>query len=176
MLKESKLILGNQSGAALVVALLMIVILSLIGIASSSNSTFEMRLSGNKRGSTDAFYTADGGLKSVLPDIANFNTSNGYTTSLGTLPAELQTEFIDQRKTSPTLIVPSGVSFTTTPQVTIYHTTVAKVPRGLGTSALAFKYGYYIVDSIGQDQMDFSLVRSNCEVREKIVRLIPTGS
>lgn len=34
MLKESKLILGNQSGVALVVALLMIVILSLIGIAS----------------------------------------------------------------------------------------------------------------------------------------------
>jgi Tfp pilus assembly protein PilX len=61
MLKESKLILGNQSGAALVVALLMIVILSLIGIASSSNSTFEIRLSGNKRGSTDAFYTACSG-------------------------------------------------------------------------------------------------------------------
>jgi Tfp pilus assembly protein PilX len=39
MLKESKLILGNQSGVALVVALLMIVILSLLGIASSSNST-----------------------------------------------------------------------------------------------------------------------------------------
>jgi len=176
MLKESKLILGNQSGVALVVALLMIVILSLIGIASSSNSTFEIRLSGNKRGSTDAFYAADGGLQSVLPDVSNFNISNGYTTSLGTLPAELQTESIDQRKTSPTLVVPSGVSFASSPQVTIYHTTVAKVPRGLGTSAIAFKYGYYIIDSIGQDQMDLSLIRSNCEVREKTVRLIPTGS
>jgi Tfp pilus assembly protein PilX len=176
MLKESKLVLGNQSGTALVIALLMIVVLSLIGIASSSNSTFEIRLSGHKRGSTDAFYTADGGAKAVLPDIANFNTSTGYTTSLGTLPAELQTEFIDQKNTSPTLVVPGGVSFTSAPQVTIYHTTVTKIPRGLGTSALAFKYGYYIIDSIGQDQMDFSLIRSNCEVREKIVRLIPTGS
>jgi Tfp pilus assembly protein PilX len=174
MLKESKLILSNQSGVALVVALLMIVMLSLIGIASSSNSTFEVRLSGNKRGSTDAFYTADGGVQSVLPDIANFNISSGYTTSLGTLPTELQSESIDQRRTSPTLVVPGGVSFASTPQVTIYHTTVAKVPRGLGTSALAFKYGYYIVDSIGQDQMDLSLIRSNCEIREKIVRLIPT--
>ena len=176
MLKESKLILGNQSGVALVVALLMIVILSLLGIASSSNSTFEIKLSGNKRGSTDAFYTADGGAKAVLPDVTNFNTSSGYTTSLGTLPAELQTESIDQKRTSPTLVVPSGVSFASSPQVTIYHTTVAKIPRGLGTSALAFKYNYYIIDSIGQDQMDFSLVRSNCEVREKIVRLIPTGN
>jgi Tfp pilus assembly protein PilX len=176
MLKESKLILGNQSGVALVVALLMIVILSLLGIASSSNSTFEIKLSGNKRGSTDAFYTSDGGAKSVLPDITNFNTSNGYTTSLGTLPAELQTELIDQRKTSPTLVLPGGVSFTSPPQVTIYHTTATRVPRGLGTSAIAFQYGYYIIDSIGQDQMDLSLIRSRCEIREKIVRLIPTGS
>jgi Tfp pilus assembly protein PilX len=176
MFKESKLILGNQSGVALVVALLMIVLLSLIGIASSSNSTFEIKLSGNKRGSTDAFYTADAGAKSVLPDIMNFNTSNGYTTSLGTLPTELQTESIDQRKTSPTLVHPGGVSFASSPQVTIYHTTVTKVPRGLGTSAIAFLYNYYIIDSTGQDQMDLSLIRSNCEIREKIVRLIPTGS
>jgi PilX N-terminal len=176
MLKESKLILGNQSGMALVVALLMIVILSLIGIASSSNSTFEIRLSGNKRGSTDAFYTADGGAKSVLPIVANFNTSSGYTTSLGTLPTELQSESIDMKQTSPTLDLPSGIAFTSPPQVTIYHTTITRIPRGLGMSATAFLYNYYIIDSIGQDQMDFSLIRSNCEIREKIVRLIPTGS
>jgi PilX N-terminal len=176
MLKESKLILGSQSGVALVVALLMIVILSLIGIASSSNSTFEIRLSGNKRGSTDAFYTADGGTKSVYPIIANFNTASGYTTNLGTLPTELQSESIDMRNVAPTLDVPGGVSFATTPQVTIYHTTVTKVPRGLGMSAIAFLYNYYIVDAIGQDQMDLSLIRSNCEIREKVVRLIPTGS
>jgi hypothetical protein len=176
MLKESKLILGNQSGVALVVALLMIVILSLIGIASSSNSTFEIKLSGNKRGSTDAFYTADGGTKSVLPVIANFNTSAGYTTNLGTLPTELQSESIDMRMVAPIQDVPGGVAITTVPQVTIYHTTVTRVPRGLGMSAIAFLYNYYIVDAIGQDQMDLSLIRSNCEIREKIVRLVPTGS
>ena len=176
MLKESKLILGNQSGVALVIALLMIVILSLIGIASSSNSTFEIKLSGNKRGSTDAFYTADGGTKSVYPIIANFNTSSGYSTSLGTLPTELQSESIDMRKTSPTHDIPGGVSLTTQPQVTIYHTTATKVPRGLGMSAVAFLYNYYIIDSTGRDQLDLSLVRSNCEIREKMVRLIPTGN
>jgi hypothetical protein len=174
MLKESKLILGNQSGVALVVALLMIVILSLMGIASSSNSTFEIKLSGNKRGTTDAFYAADGGSKSVLPNIANFNTSSGYITNLGTLPTELQSESIDMRMIAPTLDLP--VPFTTQPQVTIYHTTATKVPRGLGMSAIAFLYNYYIIDAIGQDQMDLSLIRSNCEIREKIVRLVPTGS
>jgi hypothetical protein len=177
MLKESKLILGNQSGVALVVALLMIVMLSLIAIASSSNSTFEVRLSGNKRGSTDAFYTADGGTKSVYPIIANFNTSSGYVVvTQSALPTELQSESIDVRNTAPTLDVPGSVSLTTTPQVTIYHTTITRVPRSLGMSAIAFLYNYYITDSIGQDQMDLSLTRSNCEIREKTVRLIPTGS
>jgi hypothetical protein len=177
MLKESKLILGSQSGVALVVALLMIVILSLIGIASSSNSTFEIRLSGNKRGSTDAFYMADGGAKSVYPIIANFNTAGGYVAvTQSALPTELQSESIDLGMVAPVLDVPGGVSFTAPPQVTIYHTTVTRVPRGLGMSAIAFLYNYYIIDSIGQDQMDLSLVRSNCEIREKTVRLIPTGS
>jgi hypothetical protein len=177
MLKESKLILGNQSGVALVVALLMIVILSLIGIASSSNSTFEIKLSGNKRGSTDAFYTADGGTKSVLPNIANFNTSSGYVAVVqNALPTELRSESIDLGRMAPNLDVPPSVSLTSAPQVTIYHTTIARVPRGLGMSAIAFLYNYYIVDAIGQDQMDLSLIRSNCEIREKIVRLVPTGS
>ncbi len=174
MLERSKLILHSQNGAALVIALLMIVILSLIGIASSSNSTFEIRLSGNKRASTDAFFTADAGSKAVLPDVTNFNLSTGYTMNLGTLPSELQSESIDQKRPDPTLNLPDGVSFTTPPQVTIYHTTVTKVPRGMGTSAAAFHYNYYIIDSTGQDQMDLSLIRSNCQIREKIVRIIPT--
>jgi hypothetical protein len=69
-----------------------------------------------------------------------------------------------------------GIAFADPPQVTIYHTTVTKVPRGLGTSAIAFQYNYYIIDATGRDQLDFNAVKSNCEIREKIVRLIPTGS
>ena len=81
MSKKSNLILRNESGVALVVALLMIVILSLIGLASSSSSTFEIRLSGNKRGATDAFYSADAGAKSVMADITNFNTTAASITT-----------------------------------------------------------------------------------------------
>jgi len=72
------------------------------------------------------------------------------------------------------LLVLEGLMVTTTRNSSLGgHMTEA---RGLGTNAVPFLYNYYIVGSIGQDQMDFSLVRSNCEVREKIVRLIPTGS
>jgi Tfp pilus assembly protein PilX len=170
--KNSNLVLRNESGAALVVALLMIVVLSLIGLASSSTSTFEIRLSGNKRGATDAFYSADAGLQSVMGNIANFSCDENPTPPA--LPAELATENIDLKNTNPTFTLPSGYSFRDQPQVTIYHTTATKVPRGVGMSAIAFQYNYYIIDSTGEDQMDLSLIRSNCEIREKIVRILPT--
>jgi Tfp pilus assembly protein PilX len=175
MNREKLTILRDESGVALVIALLMITILTLIGIASTFTSTFEIMLSGNKRGSTDAFYTADGGVQAVLPDIANFNTSSGFASvNTSSLPLNLQNESIDLRNTSPTLSLPSGVSFTDAPTVTVYHTTLTSVPRGSGFSAINFEYAHYLIDSVGRDQTDMGLVKSNCQVREKIVRIIPT--
>jgi hypothetical protein len=172
MNKKSNLVLRNESGAALVVALLMIVILSLIGLASSSSSTFEIRLSGNKRGATDAFYSADAGLQSVMGNTANFTCTQNPTPPA--LPTEIATEGIAMKNTSPTFTLPAGYSFKDGPQVTIYQTTQTRVPRGIGTSAIKFEFNNYIVDSTGRDQMDFGTVKSNCEIREKIVRLLPT--
>ena len=172
--KNSNLVLRNESGAALVVALLMIVVLSLIGLASSSTSTFEIRLSGNKRGATDAFYSADSGVQSVMGNISNFNCSDTNQTGV---PAEILSEGFGGKQTSNfTFNLPAGYSFRDQPVVTVYKTTATKVPRGLGLSAIAFNYNYYIIDAIGTDQVDLGTVRSNCEIREKIVRLIPTGN
>ena len=170
--KKANLILRSESGVALVVALLMIVVLSLVGLASSSTSTFEIRLSGNKRGATDAFFSADGGLQSVLGNAVNFSCTQDATSPA--LPTELATEGIDYKNTNPAFVLPDGYSFRDRPQVTIYHTTQTKVPRGIGSSAVRFAYNNYIVDSTGKDQMEFGLVKSNCQIREKIVRLLPT--
>jgi hypothetical protein len=64
----------EESGAALVIALIMIIALTLIGLAATFNSTYEIRLSGNKRASTDAFYLDDsrieqtkGHIKDLVP-------------------------------------------------------------------------------------------------------------
>lgn len=168
-------ILRDQSGAALVIALVMIIVLTVIGLASNFTSIFEMKLSGNKRGSTDAFYTADGGVQAVLADLTNFNTSVGYAAfDYSTLPLDLQNESIDKRLTSPTFSLPSGVNFVESPKVTIYHSTKTGAPRGVGFSATGtIEYQYHIVDCVGRDQMEISLIRSSSQVREKIVRLVP---
>jgi len=183
--RKSNLILRDESGVALVVALLMMVILSLIGLASSSTSIFEIKLSGNKKGATEAFYMADAGIQMVMADITNFYTNNGhYNPILGdqasqenefkTSKPELIGEKIDNKYTDPNYTLPTGVNLTDRPQVTIYHTTVKKPPRGLGVSATKFEFNDYIVDSTGRDQMDLGSVKANSEIREKIVRLIPT--
>jgi len=183
--KKSNLILRNESGVALVVALLMIVILSLIGLASSSTSTFEIKLSGNKRGVTDAFYTAEAGAQSVMANTGNFSTSYYADFDLNSLPVELRNELIDHRypgdPENPTLeeknrmfSYPDGVFYQDAPLVTIYHTTKSSPPIASGFSAINFEFQQYIIDSIGRDQLDVSANRSNCEIREKVVRLIPT--
>ena len=168
-------VLKDQSGVALVIALIMIVILTLIGLASTYSSIFEIKLSGNKRGATNAFYAADGGAQSIQADINNFDVPGKFlTVDVNTLPDDLKREPIDKQHTSPSLPLPVGVNFIDPPKVTIYHTTQAGVPRGVGYSAINFDYEHYIIDSIGKDQMDLGLLRSNCEVREKVVRLVPT--
>jgi hypothetical protein len=152
---------------------MMMIILTLIGIASTYTSIFEIKLSGNKRASTDAFYTAEGGIESVLSNLTNFNVSTGST--LTSIPTDPPNESIKLR-TVATPSLPSGVNFAVTPLVTIYETTRTNAPRGLGFSATGnIEYAHFIVDSIGKDQIGGNLSPSNSQVREKVVRLIPTS-
>jgi Na+-transporting methylmalonyl-CoA/oxaloacetate decarboxylase gamma subunit len=64
-------ILIRQEGVALVIALLMLLILTLIGISSITTTTFESSISGNERVTTDAFYASEAGNQvaiNQLPD------------------------------------------------------------------------------------------------------------
>ncbi len=62
----------NESGAALVIALIMMIVLTFIGLASTFTSTFEIILSGEKKRSTDAFYDCERKIDQVLMESTNF--------------------------------------------------------------------------------------------------------
>ena len=67
-------ILKEERGVALIIALLMLLVLTLIGISSISTTTFETSISGNERVRTDAFYAAEAGIQvaiSRIPDNTN---------------------------------------------------------------------------------------------------------
>jgi hypothetical protein len=150
-------IFRNQSGAALVIALIMMIVLTLIGLASIFSSTFEMRLSGNKRGSTDAFYAADSGIQVVVGGVENFVLSS-YNPS-----THEYNPFTDAAKYNPTKA-----------EVTITDLVAEKSPpRGFGFSAVHLEFEHFMVDSTGKDQLDTTGTKSTCLLQERVVRILP---
>ncbi len=158
MRKINNLILKEQSGVALVIALIMIIVLTLLGLASTFTSTFEIKMSGNKRGTTDAFYSADSGVQVTVANINNFDLPGKYVNNQ-------YNPFSDPNNLNPT-----------NAKVTItYNPNQAGPPRGLGFSATGnYEFRHYLIESTGQDQMELNPIKSTCVIQQKVVRLVPT--
>lgn len=151
-------ILRDESGVVLVIALLMIVVLTLIGISSVYTSIFEIKHSGNIRASAGAFYSADSGVQVVVANVENFNVPGKYTDNT-------YDPFSD----------PNNNPNPTNAKVTIqYNTTQEGPPLGSGFSAINFEFEHFVIGSMGRDQMDLSLVRSACSLEQKVVKIVPT--
>jgi len=143
---------------ALIIALIMIIVLTLLGLASTFTSTFEIKLSGNKRGTTDAFYAADSGVQVAVANIENFDLPGKYVNNQ-------YDPFSDTNNPNPTK---AKVIITYNPDQT-------GAPRGLGFSATGnYEFRYYLVESTGQDQLELNPIKSTCVIQEKVVRLVPT--
>ena len=157
--------LRDQSGAALVVALVMMIVLTLIGLASSFTSTFEIKLSGNKRGSTDAFFAADGGVQVVMSSIPNFDLPGKYDVN-DKYDYSNYTDGEGRKNINPT-----------NANIVITHLVdQSGPPRGMGISATGAggEFVHYLIESTGRDQMDLNPFRSACTIQEKVLRLVPS--
>jgi Na+-transporting methylmalonyl-CoA/oxaloacetate decarboxylase gamma subunit len=87
--------LPSQEGAALVIAVLILLVLTVIGIYAVSTSTFETRIAGNERVLKDAFYAADGGIdygRRVISLILNNQSlpAGAYPVNEGNLNDEIR--------------------------------------------------------------------------------------
>jgi hypothetical protein len=152
-------IFKNQSGVALVIALTMMIVLTLIVLAAAFTSIFEIKLAGNKRGSTDAFFASDSGVQIVMAKVENFDLPGKYDAGS---KYHYSQDVANQNPTNADII--------------IYHnTTQSGAPRGLGFSATGnYEFMYYLIDSTGKDQIELSPLKSTCEIQQKVVRLVPT--
>ena len=157
--------LKEQSGAALVIALIMMVVLTLIGVASTFTSIFETKLSGIKRESTAAYYAADAAAQAVFNNNANFQPQPSdvpITDPQGQLPPDLRGDPVDRMQPAPIIQLPSGVGFSDPPRVTIYHL------RREGGEGLQYAWEAYIVGAVGKDQtIAMGARKSECTVRQK---------
>ena len=176
--RTHNIILNDQSGFALVIALMMMAVLTLLGIASMSSSTMEITLSGNKRGATNALYAADASTQSALASTDNFafdDDTKYKTVDTSKLSADLKDEPIDKSYSTPSFSLPSGVTFKVNPQMNIYHLTQKDAPRGAGFSAINFGFEHLIIDSVGKDQLQAASNGSTCRIRERVVSIMPTS-
>lgn len=159
MISKTKENLKNQSGAALVIALIMIIVMTFIVLAASFTSIFEIKLAGNKRGSTDAFFAADTGVQIVMAKVENFDLPGKYEGEI----YNKYNPFTDPNNPNPT-----------NAEVVIEHYSDQKgAPRGIGISATYVDFEHYLIESKGQDQMDLSSIKSTCTIQQKVVRLVP---
>ncbi len=52
----------NENGAILIIALLMLIVVTLLGIAATDSTNIELQISGNEKVYKQAFYNADSGV------------------------------------------------------------------------------------------------------------------
>lgn len=57
----------NENGFVMVFALMIMVVLTLIGIAATNTTVIELTIAGNERQLSDRFYAADSGWKQAVP-------------------------------------------------------------------------------------------------------------
>ncbi len=156
-------IVKNQSGVALVVALIMIIVLTVVVLAASLTSIFDIKLAGNKRGSTDAFYGADSGVQIVMADAENFSLPGKYDAG-------------SKYHYSEDVANKNSTKNPTNADIIIYHnSTQTGAPRGFGFSATGnYEFMHFVIESTGTDQVEVAPVRSTCAIQQKAIRLVPT--
>ena len=73
-MKQIVPILKNEDGTAAMIAMLILVVVTLIGIAAINNSTIETRISGNERAHVRSFFNAEGAYPAAIPVVDDIRT------------------------------------------------------------------------------------------------------
>lgn len=154
MVSGTNTILKKQSGTALVIALIMMVVITLIALASSYTSIFEIGISGNKRGKTNAFFVADGCINGLASSAATFNLDSDFVL----LPSNTASVY-----SNPTTSCGSG-------SITAFLNQTG-APRGGGWGG-GTNYAYYAINCTGNDTAGSA---AKSVMMEDMMRLLPTS-
>ena len=102
--------LNDEKGFVMVVALMILVILSLIGVAGLDTSTFEEQIAGNDWSAKQTFYKSDGGTQ-LGSELLEYNFSCGPVTSAKiTNKVNIYTSKLFHNESAPTAAYPSDTA------------------------------------------------------------------
>lgn len=126
--------MGNERGVALVVAVLVMITATFLGIAAVMTSDIEIRISGNQRCLDKAFYAADAGVDRGMAWLLNVGS---------TTPMDSELPTMDETVDYPDLNEPSLYSCY---RITDLHYTAPPPP---GWELTMFERHYYRVNAAG---------------------------
>lgn len=138
---------GDQRGSALIVAILLLAVMSILGLILMSTATTEIQLSGNYRNSQESFYVADRAVAYAMEALSGVaDVVDLYNDQNLTVPAT---------PTHRALIV-AGQSDLEDSQVTdsddrnsVIFTRISPPPLGSGHDVGKFKARNYAVHAVG---------------------------
>ena len=142
---------AKQQGAALIVALLMLLILAIIGISGMNDSIFDLRMAGNIHNYYDSLQQTDSGIAAAMSQNGNF-TGNDQSDIFASGGSNSLKDYIN-----PTV------------NVTFLYEDQVNTPSASGSSTHLFKEERYIIDSDHSD----SATGANTHVFQGITRIIP---
>jgi Tfp pilus assembly protein PilX len=161
--------LDNQRGTALVLALVMLALMSILGVMSLSTSTTEVGISGNYRSSQQAFYAADRAVEYSMTNeqifdtigtgtidlVADADTTNATATTNDDHIANIAAETGN-----------SGLQAAGDNQVT--YLTSGALPPGTGSDPTYFQSRYYIITVNAEGPSN-----STARVETQVARIVP---
>ena len=103
----------RQKGAALMMALVILLIMTLIGLSSLQTSQMDMRIVGNLKESTTAFHVAETALELTMATVTEGgnieNFQNAITDDSGSVTVDVSTDLDMSGTSSSVNILASGV-------------------------------------------------------------------
>jgi PilX N-terminal len=131
-MKAYSISIKDQKGAVLVIAVVVLLILSIIGIYAMGSSIIEVKIAGQKKFYDTSFNDADGGVRyvQVLNPFAGITSTNGPT--------------------NPVTYNSPNTNFNFTVNVSYLGTSPPPVGKGTGYRE-GFRAYYYLVQSTGRD-------------------------
>ena len=76
---------GRQKGAALVVGLILLLVLTLLAISGMNTATLELQMAGNNQFSQSAFQAAESGIEATMQS-GSFNTNDDFDSGVIDIP------------------------------------------------------------------------------------------
>ena len=148
-------ILDDESGTALVIAMVFLGLLTTIGLYSLLNSTTELTSSARYRGDKEAFYAAEGALELVKGD-------GFYFTTKGTI------NFPDNNH--PTVAARSLQAGGTDATGSVKYLNNGNPPPGYGFSVKDTMSGYFVIEATGTSGSGMQNVQE-----EGVAKILPKG-